>query len=416
MDQPPQNPGIGAAALAGIKVLDLTQFESGTSCTESLAWLGADVVKIEEPTRGESGRYSSTEKAGLDSYYFILLNANKRSVACDLKSQRGKAILRKLIAKADVIIENMAPGAIERLGFGYDVVQQLNPRIIYAQIKGFASEGPYANYLSFDMIAQAMGGSIATTGPADGPPLKPGPTLGDTGAGLHCVIGIVSALYQRQLTGCGQRIEVAMQEAVINIGRTAFAVQLLSGKPPQRTGGRSLLGTSVPSGIYPCKPGGPNDYVYLHSSRIGNEHWQRFTKVMGREDLANDPRFATPEARAKNVEEANALVTAWTRERTKVEIMDMVQRAKVPAGAVLDTKELSEDPHLRKRGMFVTVEHPARGAVTIPGWPVRMSGSQVPVRSAPLLGAHTQEVLGEWLGLSGKEIQEELRSEGQDER
>lgn len=304
------------------------------------------------------------------------------------------------------MIENLAPGAIERLGFGYDAVRQLNPRIIYAQIKGFAPDGPYADYLSFDFIAQAAGGTMATTGNPDGPPMKPGPTLADTGAGLHCALGILAALFQRQLTGRGQRVEVAMQEAVINIGRTAFASQMLRGKPPQRTGGRSLVNPTVPSGLYPCKPGGPNDYVYIHTSRGGNEHWQRLLKVIGREDLANDPRFSTPEARAKHVNEVDELLSEWTREHTKVEAMDIVQRVRVPAGAVFDTKDLSEDAHLRKRGMFVTIEHPVRGPVTMPGCPVKMSASHVPVRCAPLLGAHTEEVLSEWLGLSRNEIQE----------
>ena len=197
-----------------------------------------------------------------------------------------------------------------------------------------------------------------------------------------------------------------MQEAVINIGRTAFASQMLRGKPPQRTGGRSLVNPTVPSGLYPCKPGGPNDYVYIHTSRGTNEHWHRLLKVIGREDLANDPRFSTSEARAKHVDEVDALLSEWTREQTKVEAMDMVQRARVPAGAVLDTKDLSEDAHLRKRGMFVTIEHPVRGPVTMPGCAVKMSESYVPVRSAPLLGAHTDEVLSEWLGLNRNEIQE----------
>lgn len=391
-------------ALAGVKVLDLTHFESGTSCTETLAWLGADVVKIEEPARGERGRYASTEKSGLDSYYFILLNANKRSVACDIKSERGKEILRRLLAKADVIVENMAPGVMERFGFGHDAVRELNPRIIYAQIKGFASDGPLADYLAFDMIAQAMGGAIFTTGAKGGPPLKPGPTLGDTGAGLHCALGIIAALYQREKTGRGQRIEVAMQEAVINFSRIAFAGHLMRGKPPERNGNRSMLGTSAPSDLYPCKPGGPNDFVFIYTSRGGNEHWQRLLKVIGRADLASDPRYSTPQARNDHVDEVDALLSAWTRNYTKFEVMEVMQRAGVPAGAVLDTQEISDDPHLRNRGMFVTIEHPVRGPVTMPGWPVKMSESHVPVRSAPLLGAHTEEVLSEWLGLSKEEI------------
>ena len=404
MNQSPQDPGM-STALSGLKVVDLTQYEAGTSCTETLAWLGADVVKIEPPS-GESGRYASTERKGLDSYYFIVMNANKRSVVCDLKSERGKEIVRKLIMKADIVIENMAPGGIERLGFGYDVVREINPRIIYAQIKGFAPDGPYANFLSFDMIAQSVGGAFAVTGVQGGPPLRPGPHVGDTGAGLHCVIGILAALQQRHLTGRGQRVEVSMQDAVINFNRIAFAGQMMRGKPMERTGNQSALGASAPSELYACKPGGPNDYVFVYTSRGGNRHWQRLLKVIGREDLADDPRFSSPEARIKHVNEVDALLSGWCRQRTKIEAMEMLQRAGVPAGAVLDTQELSEDPYLRKRGMFATIEHPVRGPVTMPGFPVKLSDSQVPVRTSPALGQHTEEVLSEWLGLSEKEIQD----------
>src|ERR687888_139600 len=219
--------GHAKPALSGVRVIDLTQFEAGTSCTETLAWLGADVIKVEEPTQGDQGRRASTDKPGVDSYYFMLLNANKKSVTLNLKDERGKEVMRKLIAEGDVMVENFAPGVIERLGFGYDEVRKINPRIIYAQIKGFAPEGPYGNYLAFDMIAQSVGGALSTTGEIDGRPLKPGPTIGDTGSGLHTAIGILAALYQRQITGRGQRIEVAMQEAVINFCRIAYASQLL---------------------------------------------------------------------------------------------------------------------------------------------------------------------------------------------
>ncbi|MBI4189338.1 MAG: CoA transferase [Betaproteobacteria bacterium] len=393
-------------ALSGVRVVDLTQFESGTSCTETLAWLGADVVKIEEPTRGEKGRFASTEKPGLDSYYFIVLNANKRSVACDLKSAHGKEILRKLIAKADVMVENLAPGAIERLGFSYDVVKQINPKIIYAQIKGFAPDGPRANYLSFDVVSQSVGGSLSTTGLAGGLPLRPGPTVADSGAGMHCVIGIQAALYQRQSTGRGQRIEVAMQEAVINFNRIAYAAYLLKGKPPKRNGNSGVLGTSAPGDVYRCKPSGDNDYVFIYTSRGGNKHWQKLLKLIGREDLANDRRFSSPEARIENVAEVDSLLSEWCSTRTKIEAMDTLQNAGVPAGAVLDVQEISEDPHLRKRGMFVTVDHPVRGPLTMPAWPVKMSESHVPVKCSPLLGEHTEEVLSEWLGLGNKDIQE----------
>lgn len=398
-----QLPTGSRAALSGLKVVDLTQYEAGTSCTQALAWLGADVAKIEPPS-GESGRFASTNDKKLDSYYFILMNANKRSVVCDLKSETGKATLKRMIEKADILIENMSPGGIERLGFGYDIVSKINPRLIYAQIKGFAPDGPYANFLSFDMIAQAVGGAFAITGDAGGPPMRPGPHVGDTGAGLHCLIGILAAIYQREITGKGQRVEVSMQDAVINFNRIVFAGQLMTGKPVERSGNQSSLGAAAPSELYLCQPGGPNDYVMVYTTRAGNWHWQRLLKVMGREDLKDDPRFSTPGARAKNAKEVDALVGAWCSTRTKIEAMETLQTAGVPAGAVLDTGELMQDKHLRERGMFAEIDHASRGKLTMPGWPVKMSDSKVPVRAAPLLGEQTAEVLAEWLAMNPQEI------------
>jgi formyl-CoA transferase len=226
---------------------------------------------------------------------------------------------------------------------------------------------------------------------------------------LHCLIGILAALNQRHVTGRGQRIEVSMQDSVINFNRIVFAGQLMTGKPVERTGNQSSLGAAAPSELYRCKPGGPNDYVMVYSTRAGNWHWQRLLKLMGREDLANDPRFATPKLRVKHAQVVDALVGEWCAQRTKVEAMEPLQNDGVPAGAVFDTQELMEDPHLRKRGMFATVDHPTRGKFAIPGWPVKMSGSRVPVKSAPLLGQHTEEVLSEWLGLSAEEIKEYVR-------
>jgi len=394
----------GSAALAGLKVVDLTQYEAGTSCTQALAWLGADVVKI-EPPGGENGRFASSDKGDLDSCYFIIMNANKRSVVCDLRSPRGKDVLTRMIRQADVMIENMSPGGIERLGFGYDVVEQLNPRIVYAQIKGFAPDGPYADFLSFDMIAQAVGGAFAITGVQGGPPLRPGPHVGDTGAGIHCLVGILAALNQRHVTGRGQRIEVSMQDAVINFNRIVFAGQLMTGKPVERSGNQSSLGAAAPSELYHCRPFGPNDYVMVYTTRAGNWHWQRLLKVIGREDLADDPRFASPSARSRNAADVDALIAHWCKDRTKIEAMEMLQRAGVPAGAVLDTSELIADPHLKKRGMMADIEHPQRGRLTMPGWPVHMSDSQVEVKSSPLLGQHTAQVLSEWLGMDAAEIE-----------
>jgi formyl-CoA transferase len=396
-------------ALAGVRVVDLTQFEAGTSCTETLAWLGADVIKVEEPTRGDQGRAASSELPDVDSYYFLLLNANKRSVTCNLKHPSGRDLLCRLIEGADVFIENFGPGVIDRLGFGYDEVSRLNPRIIYAQIKGFSAGSPYESFLAFDMIAQSVGGALSITGEPDGRPLKPGATIGDTGTGLHTAIGILGALYQRQCTGRGQRVEVAMQEAVINFCRIAYASQLLWNKPAPRIGNRSVMGTNAPSEAYPCKGGGPNDYCYIYTTRAGNHQWERLLSVIGREDLVDDARFATNKDRYANRDAVDAVIAPWCAQRTKVEVMECLGRAGVPAGAVLDTDELYNDPFLRKRGMFSTVQHPKRGEVTMPGWPVKMSASQVPLRAAPLLGQDNLQVYGE-LGLSADDL-DGLRAE-----
>jgi len=395
--------GESQKALAGVKVIDLTQFEAGTSVTETLAWLGADVIKVEEPSKGDRGRGSSTDDSKLDSPYFLLLNANKRSVTINIKQERGRQILRELIKQGDVFVENYAPGVIERLGFGYDVVKEINPRIIYTQVKGFSAGSPYRNHLAFDMTAQAVGGSMATTGEIGGRPVKPGPTIGDTGTGLHAVIGILAALHQRQLIGRGQRVEVAMQEAVINFGRIAYASLALYGEPAPRNGNQSILG-SAPSEVYPCKGGGENDYCFIYTSRAESRQWERLLKVIGREELIGDPRFKTHGDRYAHREEIDAMITAWTVQHDKREVMETLGAVNVPAGAILDTKELRDDPYLRECGMFVTVKHPTRGDFTMPGWPVRMSESHVPVVAAPLLGQHTEEVLGEMLGIPPEQV------------
>ncbi len=403
MSATPSSPN--GAALKGIRVIDLTQFEAGPSCTETLAWLGADVIKV-EPPNGEQSRGASTDKRGVDSPYFMLLNANKRCVTLNLKDEKGKQILRDLIKTGDIFVENFGPGTIERMGFSYDEVKKINPRIIYAQIKGFASDGPYANYLSFDMIAQATGGSMAINGMPDGPPLRSGATIGDTGSGLHTVIGILAALYQRVATGRGQRVEVVMQEVVPNLCRISYAAQALGGKPAIRNGNQSLLGSTSPSQAYPCKGGGPNDYCFIYSSRATNRHWERLLEFMGRNDLKDDPRYTTPEMRYENRASVDEMLSAWTINFDKREVMKMLGEAGVAAGAVFDTKDLSEDPHLRKRGIFVTVKHPVRGDFTMPGFPVKMSESFVPVTCAPMLGAQNDEVYAELLGMSKDQVAE----------
>src|SRR6266849_6530713 len=343
----PSEPNPHRAALAGVRVVDLTQFEAGTSCTETLAWLGADVIKVEEPKHGDQGRSASSELPGTDSFYFLLLNANKRSVTCNLKHPKGRELLCRLIETADVFVENFGPGVIERLGFGYEDVKRVNPRIIYAQIKGFPSGSPYESFLAFDMIAQAVGGAMSTTGEKDGRPLKPGPTIGDTGTGLHTAIGILGALYQRQFTGHGQRVEVAMQEAVINFCRIAYASQLMSNGPAPRVGNRGVLGTNAPSEAYQCKGGGPNDYCYVYTTRASNSHWERLLHVIGRDDLLNDARFSTNLQRFANNDAVDETLRPWIAQRTKREVMETLGKAGIPAGAVFDTNELINDAFLR---------------------------------------------------------------------
>ncbi len=315
--------------------------------------LGADVIKVEPPGKGEQGRRATTDKPGHDSHYFMLLNANKRSVTCDLKSAAGRELLAKLVAESDVFIENFAPGVIERLGFGYDAVRAMNPQMIYAQIKGFPPDGPYAHFLAFDAIAQAAGGAVSTTGEENGRPIKPGVNIGDTGSGLHCAIGILAALYQRQLSGRGQRIEVVMQEAVINYGRILYAAQAMFGKAAPRVGNQSVIKGSAPSEVYPCKGEWSDDYCYVYTTRAGNHQWEALLKVIGREDLRDDPRFATPQWRQQHYPDVDALMTEWTRKFDKRTVMEILGNAGVPASAIFDTMELENDETLRKRGMFV---------------------------------------------------------------
>ena len=393
-----------APALDGIRVLDLTQFEAGPSCTEALAWLGADVVKLEEPKRGEPGRWSFTDKPGADANYFIYFNLNKRAITCNLKEQAGKDLLARLIAEADVVIENMAPGTFARLGFDYERLKSINPRVIFAQIKGFAPDSPQAKYLSFDMIAQATGGTMAINGAADGPPIRPGSTIGDTGTGMLCAMGIVAALFQRYRTGKGQHIEIAMRDAMLNYCRTAMSKQVPHDTPLPRVG-NEIAGSS-PGGLYPCAPGGPDDYCYIFASRGNEEHWRRLARIIGREEFLDDSRMQNPDDRYLVRGEIDGAITAWTMQHGKDFVMQTIAEAGVPCGAVYNTLELMHDEDLLARGMMTKVEHPQRGEVTVAGWPLKMSDSHVPVRTSPLHGADNEAVYREWLGCSADEVAE----------
>jgi crotonobetainyl-CoA:carnitine CoA-transferase CaiB-like acyl-CoA transferase len=389
--------------LQGIKVVDFTQFEAGTTSTEVLAWFGAEVVKIENPGRGDPGRRLRPGKPDDDPWYFHQFNVNKKSLAINLKSPRGLEIVKDMLAKADVTVENMAPGTIERLGLDYESVRKINPRIIYCQIKGFGSGSPHEKGLAFDMIAQAAGGPISVTGEPDRPPVKPGLSFGDTGTGMLMAATILGALHERNRTGHGRRLQLAMQDAMIHYMRTCFATMARTGKPAQRRGSKPSAGNNSPAGLYPCKGSGPNDYLYLTTSRANPEHWTRLMKLIGREELIEDPRFATGDARVAHSDELDAIIGEWTKKHDKREAMEKLIAIGVPAGAVFDTMELLTEPSFETRGIFQTVEH-HNGPYKMATWPVRIDGKTVRLKGSPALGADSAEVLESWLGIDTGEF------------
>jgi len=396
--------------LKGLKVVDFTQFEAGTTCTEVLAWFGAEVVKIENPGRGDPGRRLRPGKPDDDPWYFRQFNVNKKSLAINLKSPKGLEIVKSLLKQADVTAENMAPGTIERLGLDYEAVKQINPRIIYCRIKGFAGGSPHEKGLAFDMIAQAAGGPISVTGEPGRPPVKPGLSFGDTGTGMLMAATILGALHERNRTGQGRLLEVAMQEAMIHYMRTCFATMMRTGKPAQRRGAKPSAGNNSPAGLYPCKGGGPNDYLYLTTSRANPEHYSRLMKLIGREDLIEDARFATGDARVKHSDELDRIIGEWTSQHDKREAMEKLIAIGVPAGAVFDTMELQNEPSFEERGLMQQVRH-HNGNDKMASWPVRIDGKTVRLKGAPALGQHNAEVLSHWLGLGSGEL-DALRGEG----
>jgi formyl-CoA transferase len=403
-------------ALEGVRVLDMKHVQSGPSCTQILAWLGADVVKLEAPT-GDITRQQLRDLPDVDSLYFTMLNCNKRSVTLNTKSDRGREIFTELIKRSDILVENFAPGAIDRMGFPWERMQEINPGLIYASIKGFGP-GRYANFKAYETVAQAMGGAMSTTGYEDGPPTSTGAQIGDSGTGIHLVAAILAALYQRVSTGRGQRVQVAMQEAVLNLTRVKLRDQQRLAHGPLNEYPNAEFGDEVPrsgnasGGGQPgwavkCAPGGANDYIYVIVQPVG---WAPIAKLIGRPELADDPDWNTPTARLSKLDKMFALIEEWTEQHTKWEVMDKLNELNVPCGPILSTKDLIEDETLAANQAVVEVPHAQRGTFKTVGCPLKLSDSPVEVETSPLLGEHTAEIYGE-LGIAETEL-DELRAAG----
>jgi len=396
-------------ALEGVRVLDMTHVQSGPSATQILAWLGADVVKLEGIT-GDITRQQLRDLPGVDSLYFTMLNCNKRSITLNMKSARGKEIFADLIKTTDILVENFAPGAIDRMGFTWERLEEINPALIYASIKGFGP-GKFVDCKAYEVVAQAMGGSMSTTGFEDGPPTATAAQIGDSGTGMHLVAGILAALYQRVQTGRGQRVTVAMQEAVLNLTRVKLRDQQRLAHGPLKEYPNAEFGDEVPrsgnasGGGQPgwavkCSPGGPNDYIYVIVQPPG---WAKIAELIGRPELADDPEWATPEARLHKLDKMFQMIEEWTTQHDKWAIMDILNAVNVPCGPILSTKELLEDESLAKTGAVVEVEHPQRGAFKTVGCPIRLSDSPVEVYTSPALGEHNAEILQD-IGIDPSEL------------
>jgi formyl-CoA transferase len=402
-------------ALSGVRVLDFTHVQSGPTCTQLLAWFGADVIKVERPGEGDATRGQLRDIPDVDSLYFTMLNHNKRSITVNTKHPEGK-VLDALIQHCDVLVENFAPGALDRMGFSWEHIQALNPRMIVASVKGFGP-GPYEDCKVYENVAQCAGGAASTTGEPDGMPMVTGAQIGDSGTGLHLALGIVAALHQRHATGRGQRVLAPMQDAVLNLCRVKLRDQqrldrtgvlkeypqypeIEFGEAVPRAGNAS--GGGQPGAILKCKgwQKDPNAYLYFITQAAV---WAPICKVIGEEDWITNPHFATPEARLPHLKMIFARIEEWTKTKTKIEAMDILNQYDIPCGPILSMKELAEDTSLRETGTIVEVDHPQRGKYLTVGNPIKMSDSPTTVTRSPLLGEHTDEVLAQ-LGLAASDI------------
>jgi formyl-CoA transferase len=409
--------------LEGVKILDFTHVQSGPTCTQLLAWFGADVIKVERAGVGDITRQQLRDIPNVDSLYFTMLNHNKRSITLDTKHAKGKQVLETLIRKCDVLVENFAPGALDRMGFPFERIQELNPRMIVASIKGFGP-GPYQDCKVYENVAQCAGGAASTTGFDDGPPLVTGAQIGDSGTGLHLALGIVTALFHRERSGRGQKVSAAMQDGVLNLCRVKLRDQQrlerthVMEEYPQYPNGKfgdavpragNASGGGQPGWILKCKgwENDPNAYIYFITQA---PVWEDICKVIGREEWLTDPRYATPKARLPHLMEIFGEIEKWTMTKTKFEAMEILNKYDIPCGPILSMKELADEPSLRATGTVVEVDHPERGKYLSVGNPIKLSDSPTDVKRSPLLGEHTDEVMAE-LGYSKDDIKA-LRAAG----
>ncbi len=420
MPKPSSKPyGQDGKALTGVRILDFTHVQSGPTCTQLLAWFGADVIKVERPGVGDITRGQLRDVPNADSLYFTMLNHNKRSITIDSKHAQGKRVLEALIKSCDVLVENFAPGALDRMGLTWDYIHKTNPRMIVASVKGFGP-GPYEDCKVYENIAQCAGGSASTTGFRDGPPLVTGAQIGDSGTGLHLALGIVCALYQRNRTGRGQKVLAAMQDGVLNLCRvklrdqqrlahgplkeySQYGENIPFGEATPRAGNDS--GGGQPGWILKCKgwETDPNAYIYFITQA---PVWEKICDVIGKPEWKTDPDYATPPARLPRLREIFNTIEDWTTTKSKFEVMEICNAVDIPVGPILSMKEIAEEPSLRATGTVVEVDHPTRGKYLSVGNPIKLSDSISEVKRSPLLGEHTDEILKDVLKFSAAEIAE----------
>ena len=404
-------------ALDHIKILDFTHVQSGPTCTQLLAWMGADVIKVERPGVGDATRKQLIDVEGADSLYFTMLNHNKRSLTLNTKAESGKEVLERLVKACDVLVENFAPGALDRMGFSWERIQQLNPRMIMASVKGFGP-GPYEDCKVYENVAQCAGGSASTTGFRDGLPLVTGAQIGDSGTGLNLAFGILAALLHRDKTGRGQKVLAPMQDGVLNLCRVKLRDQqrlkagplkeysqhgegIPFGEATPRAGNDS--GGGQPGRILKCKDWetDPDSYTYFITQAAA---WPKICDVIGKPEWKEDPKYATPPARLPHLNEIFGAIEDWTMTKTKYQVMEICNPLDIPVGPILSMKELAEEPSLRESGTIVEVDHPERGPYLSVGCPVKLSDNDVVVERSPLLGEHSAQILGDVLGYSEAEI------------